>query len=305
MKKLSLVLAMLVVLCLLQPACRLDEDDDGRLRIVVTYSVLGALVQELVGEDARVIIAVPNGMDMHEYEPSGRDIETINLADLVVRNGLGLESGMEKVFAEAEKRGIRFFTAADYIDIRLIGPGEVVHGDDGHDHQIGAPDPHLWTDPLAMKAVIAALAAELKASFDLDVSDRAETLNARLESLDETIRAELAVIPVNMRKLVTGHESLGYFARCYDFLLIGAIVPSLSPQAEVSAADIAALKQLIAENQIGAVFTEMGTSAAVAAAVSRETGAHLVEINTHFLPADGSYFTFMNDLVRTVGEALQ
>jgi zinc/manganese transport system substrate-binding protein len=156
-----------------------------------------------------------------------------------------------------------------------------------------------------MKAVVTALAAELKNNFGLDVNDRAESLGTRLENLDRAIRTELITIPENSRKLVTGHESLGYFARCYDFRLIGAIVPSLTSQAEVSAADIVALKELVAENQVKVVFTELGTPTAVAAAVSREMGVRLIEINTHFLPTDGSYFSLMEALARTIGEALK
>ncbi len=305
MKKLNMMLAALVAINLFLPACHLSVDND-RLQIVVTYSVLGSLVKELVGEDARVTVSVPNGMDPHEWEPSARDIEAINRADIVVRNGLGLESGLGKTFSEAERRGVKFFTAADYIDIRYVGSdGDDYFEDHNHDHQPGAPDPHLWTDPLAMKAVIVALAEELSIGFGLNVSDRAVNLCVRLDSLNDAIRAKLATVPEDGRKLVTGHESLGYFAHRYGFRLIGAIIPSLTSQAEVSASDLAALKRLIIENQVKVVFTEVGTSAAVANAVSRETGVHLVEINTHLLPADGSYFTLMEELSQTIGEALK
>lgn len=303
MKKLNLLLIGLVAFPLFLSACHPDEED-GRLNIMVTYSVLGSLVKELVGDGARVSVSVPDGLDPHEWEPSARDIEAINRADLVIQNGLGLEGGLEKALSEAEKRGVKFFTAADHIDVRYIGSTEAVHDDD-YGHQSGTSDPHLWTDPMAMKAVVMALAAELEDGFGLDVSERATNLCVRLDSLDGIIRAELSGIPVGNRKLVTGHESLGYFARRYEFYLIGAIIPGLTSQAEVSAADLALLKQLVIDNQVNIVFTELGTSTAVAAAVSRETGARLVELNTHLLPADGSYFTLMHDLARIVGEALK
>jgi len=45
---------------------------------------------------------------------------------------------------------VRFFTASDHIDIRYVGPGEGIPSDDP-DQAVGAPDPHLWTDPVAMK----------------------------------------------------------------------------------------------------------------------------------------------------------
>ena len=309
MKRLIGALVVLIVISLFLPACHPEEKND-QLHIVVTYSILGSLVKEIVGDDVRVSVSVPNGTDPHEWEPSARDIEDINRADLIIRNGLGLEGGLEKTIAEAERRGVKLFTATDHIDIRYLGVDE---GDHHHDHDAddhdywlgGAPDPHFWTDPLAMKMVIVALTAELNDNFGLDVGDRAEKLTTRLGALDSAISTELASIPEGGRKLVTGHESLGYFARRYDFRLIGAVIPNLTSQAEVSAADIAALKQLIIENRVEVVFTELGTSAAIAATVSRETNARLIEINTHLLPADGSYFSLMTELARTIGEALK
>ena len=107
------------------------------------------------------------------------------------------------------------------------------------------------------------------------------------------------------RKLVTGHESMGYFAQRYGFKLVGVIIPSLSSQAEVSAADLAALKKAIQDNQVKAIFTELGTSPAVAKAIGDETGVKVVELTTHALPSDGSYFTFMRNLANVITNALK
>ena len=112
-------------------------------------------------------------------------------------------------------------------------------------------------------------------------------------------------LPEGNRKLVTGHESLGYFADRYGFKLVGAIIPSLNSQAEVSAADLAALKTLIQENQVKAIFSEVGTPQAISDAIGRETGVKVVELSTHILPSDGSYFTFMHDLAQTIVENLR
>jgi zinc/manganese transport system substrate-binding protein len=98
---------------------------------------------------------------------------------------------------------------------------------------------------------------------------------------------------------------MGYFAQRYGFKLVGVIVPSLSSQAGVSAADLATLKKAIQDNQVKVIFTELGTSPAVAEAIGKETGATVVELSTHTLPPDGSYFTFMNNLARTIVNALK
>jgi zinc/manganese transport system substrate-binding protein len=287
-------------------ACRptASTAPNAQKTIVVTYSILGSVVKDLVGDQANVIVPMPNGQDPHEWEPSARDIETFMKAGLLVQNGLGLEGGLEKTLAQAKENGVKTFTASDHITVRKVGPGEGLPGGDP-DQAIGADDPHLWMDPLTMKLVVQALAVQLKTDLGLDVSSREKGLESRLDSLNSEIAAQVTTLSEANRKLVTGHESLGYFAQRYGFKLVGAIIPSLTSQAEVSAADLAALKQLIEQNQVKAIFTELGTPQAVSEAIGKESGVQVVAITTHSLPADGSYFTFLKNLASVIVENLR
>jgi len=304
MKRKPAMLAALALLLILSALSCQPSATGSKKSIVVTYSVLGSIVKELVGDEAVVTVSIPDGADLHEWQPSARDIETIDRADLVIENGLGLEEGMKKTLEAAGNRGVRFFTASDYIEVRHVGPGEGIPSGDP-DQAIGAADPHLWIDPLAMKSIVAALSDELKKDFNLDVAARASDLENRLDSLDTEVTNTVAQIPPDNRKLVTGHESMGYFARRYGFKLVGVIIPSLSSQAGVSAADLAALKAVIKENNVKAIFTQLGTSPAVANAIGDETGVKVVELRVAFLPGDGSYFTFVRDLATTISDALK
>ncbi|MDP2931577.1 MAG: metal ABC transporter substrate-binding protein [Chloroflexota bacterium] len=272
--------------------------------IVVTYSILGSIVRDLVGVKATVTVSMPNGLDPHEWQPSAKDIETINKAGLVIENGLGLEGGMEKTLEAAKRNGVKFFTASDYITIRHVGTGEGIPSGDP-DQAIGAPDPHIWLDPITMKSVVSALVPALMKDLNLDVAAQARDLENRLDSLNTEVANIVAQIPQENRKLVTGHESMGYFAQRYDFKLVGVIIPSLSSQAGVSAADLAALKKAIQDNQVKAIFTELGTSPAVAKTIGDETGVKVVELQAAYLPPDGSYFTFMRNLATVITNALK
>jgi zinc/manganese transport system substrate-binding protein len=276
----------------------------GKRTIVVTYSVLGSLVKDLVGEQFDVVTSMPNGLDPHEWEPSAKDIETLNHAALIVRNGLGLEGGMEKALAQAEAAQVPTFTASQHMTVRTVKAGQGLPTTDP-DQAVGAKDPHLWLDPQRMKAIVLALAAELKSRFGTDLEPRANDLANRLDALDAKIKAEVALLPEAKRLLVTGHESLGYFAEAYGFTLVGAIIPSLNDQAEVSAADLAALKQAIGARKVAVIFTELGTPLRVTAALGKEVGLKVVEITTHALGPDGSYFTFLETLSQTLLGALQ
>ncbi|NMC84676.1 MAG: zinc ABC transporter substrate-binding protein [Anaerolineaceae bacterium] len=278
--------------------------ENGKKTIVVTYSILGSLVQELVGDQANVIVSMPNGQDPHEWEPSAKDIETLTHADMIVQNGLGLEGGMEKALAQAETAGVKFFTASDHITIRTVGTGEGIPSGDP-DQAIGAQDPHLWTDPLTMKQVVDALSVSLKDDLGLDVSANAAQLDQKLDDLNNEISAEVESLPAERRVLVTGHESLGYFAQRYNFKLVGAIIPSLTSDAEASASDMSTLAAQIEASQVPAVFTELGTPANVAQTIGQETGAKVIELTTHALPEGGDYFAFERDLAQTIVDGLK
>ena len=69
----------------------------------------------------------------------------------------------------------------------------------------------------------------------------------------------LDAVPPEARKLVSGHESLGYFADRYGFELVGAIVPGLSSQGEASAGELAELIETIRREEVPAIFVELGT----------------------------------------------
>ena len=280
-------------------ACGGRDETEAGTRIVVTHAVLGSVVTEMVGDRGEVTVLVPNGTDPHDWEPSAKDIERLNDADLVVANGLGLESNLDEALQVAQEAGVPVVRATDHVEV-LAGEAhdEDGHEEDAHDHDAG--DPHFWTDPQAMLAVVDALATELD-SIGIGGVDVA-AFEAELTALDAEVRSLLA--PVTDRRLVTGHESLGYFAHRYDFVLVGAVVPSLSTDADATAADLADLKRAIVDAGVTTIFTELGTPADVARAIAEETGARVVEISTHLVPQDGTYRSFMLRLASTIADAL-
>ena len=268
--------------------------------VVVTTPILGAVVKDLVGDGAEVTVLMPNPSDPHQWSPSAKDIEKVMTADLVVANGLALEEGLEKTLDEAEKAGVAVFRGGDHIQVRPASGDEHEGDDDEHE----GDDPHFWVDPISMRDVVAALTVEL-AGIGVDVNDRGADLERRLAELDAETRTTLAAIPEQNRKLVTGHVSLGYFADRYAFELIGSVVPGLSSNGEVSAGELAELKADIEEQGVKAIFTEVGTSDAVVAAIGEETGVQVIRLALPILPDDGSYATYIRGIATTVADALR
>ncbi len=260
--------------------------------VVVTYSVLGNIVEQLVGDAATVTTLIPDGQDPHEFEPSAKDIESLNNANIVVSNGLDFEEGLEETLNNVKTAGVNVFMAGDYITVRELSEEE-------HDH--GAFDPHLWLSPAAMLEMLPELSEAIGTAIGTDLSVQLETLSAELTALDTQIQEIIGGVKC---ELVSGHDEMGYFADRYGCEVIGAVIPSLSTTSESSAGELADLKAEIETHGVPAIFTGLGTSPAVAEQLASELGVKAVTLSTHFLDGAATYQEFMMRMTNQIAEAL-
>jgi zinc/manganese transport system substrate-binding protein len=286
----------------LLPACSSSQPEtSARPNIVVTYSVLGSVVADLVGDAAYVTILIPDGQDPHDFQPSARDIEAINNADLVVSNGLDFEEGLEDVLASAIDSGVSVYMIGEYITVRE--PDEDLakedHAEEGHAH--GAGDPHLWLSPMSFAQALPALTAAINKATGLSIDETAAL--DQLTLLDSEIKEVIS--SVSSCVLVSGHDEMGYFADRYGCTVIGAIIPSFSTTSEATAKQIADLKVLAASNNVKAVFTGLGTPAEVSEQLASELGIAAVSLSTHYLNGAANYREFMLNLANQIAEALR
>ena len=288
-----------------------------RPQIVVTTNILGDVVTAALGDVADVEVIMPLGSDPHDFAPSARQAESMDDADLLVVNGAGFEEGMLDIIANAADSGTPIFSFADQLDlIEFTGDHQDdEHGGngDGSSSSSSGDDPHIWTDPTNIAAALAAMepsVADLPGVDTAALSSSVDTYLAKLDDLDSTMRETLAVVPQAQRVLVTNHEVFGYFARHFDFDVVGAIIPSLTTNAEPSAADIEDLATTIDSVGIAAVFGETTQSTRLAEVLADEVGGdvQVVELFTESLGAPGSgadtYLTMMQSDADLIAGAL-
>jgi ABC-type Zn uptake system ZnuABC Zn-binding protein ZnuA len=131
----------------------------------------------------------------------------------------------------------------------------------------------------------------------------------QLTDLDKWIAGEISKIPLEQRKLVTDHQSLGYFDRRYGLVQAGLVIDSLSTNASPSAQDLARLEEVIKNGKIKAIFIEMGASDALAAQVAVDTGVPVLRIYTGTLGTKDSgaedYLSFMRYNVNVIVNGLR
>ena len=270
--------------------------------IAVTYSVIGDIVSQLVGDNATVNVVIPDGQDPHDFQPSAKDIETINNAALVVSNGLEFEEGLEEVLENIAKSSGNIFMVGEHITVRKIDDGDD-HGDDHHDDDKHADgDPHLWLSPATMLEMLPALTTALSEAVGADLSAEATALTTKLQDLDGQV--ESIINSLGECNLVSGHDEMGYFADRYGCNVIGAIIPSFTTTSEATAGELAELKLLVEQYKVRAIFTGLGTSPDTASQLAKELGIKAVTLSTHYLDGVTNYQEFILNLTNQIAEAL-
>ena len=284
--------------------------------IAVTYSVIGDIVSQLVGDNATVNVVIPDGQDPHDFQPSAKDIETINNAALVVSNGLEFEEGLEEVLENIADAGGNIFMIGDHITVRKIEDGDGHDHGDGHDDgdshsdedsdkhgdKHAGGDPHIWLSPATMLEMLPALTIALSEATGEDLSTQATALTTKLQDLDGEVESTIGGL--DECNLVSGHDEMGYFADRYGCNVIGVIIPSFTTTSEATAGDLAKLKKEVEQYKVRAIFTGLGTSPDTANQLAKELGIKAVTLSTHYLDGVANYQEFILNLTNQIAEAL-
>lgn len=292
-------------------ACGGGAGNDDTLHVVATTTVLGDVVANVVGDDARLEVLFPVGADPHEYQPSSQQVAALSSADLVVANGLGLEGGLADVLHAAEEDGANVLEVGPLLDPLPLGEGHCdPAAEHHHDHEGGDElgcDPHVWMDPLRMADAARAIATELaEIDAEPDWAGRAEAYALQLQEADAAIQDTLAAIPPERRLLVTNHDNLGYFAARYGFEIVGTVIPGGATLAEPSSEELAALVDVMRSHDVTVIVAETIEPATLAEAVAAELGdqVQVVELHTDSLGEPGSGADTLIGMLTTNAELL-
>ncbi|MGA1051677.1 MAG: metal ABC transporter substrate-binding protein [Ilumatobacteraceae bacterium] len=267
-------------------------------RLVATTTVWADITSR-VACGAPVDALVPAGADPHTYEVSLRDREAVTGASVLVANGAGLEASAGVLVDAAVDAGVAYVVVTDHLDLLDADEHDDEH-DDERDDERG--DPHVWLDPTLVIDVVDEIEAVLVESGFETCADDVETDLARL---DQELAETLADVAPSDRILVTGHDSLAYFAERYDFEVLGAVIPSTSTLAEPSAGELADLAELIEDRSVRAIFTDAFETAVDADALGERLGIPVVALATGSVTDEApTYAAMMTANARAIADAL-
>jgi len=254
----SIIIGGLLLTCSIATA-----NTDDKLKVVTSFTVLADMVSNVAGEAADVVSVTKPGAEIHNYQPTPKDIGRSRDADLILWNGLNLELWFEK-----------FLVRLDDIPSAVLSEG-VQPMSIGSGPYDGKPNPHAWMSPSDALIYVDNIEAALSAA-DPDnaqiYASNASAYKQEIENMAAPLRELIDTIPEAQRWLVTSEGAFSYMAR--DFGLEELYLWPINADAQGTPQQVRNVIDTVREHAIPTVFSESTVSPKPAQQVARETGTY-------------------------------
>lgn len=288
-------------------SCRFQsEEDNGKVTIVATTSILADGIRNLVGDQARVISLMPAGVDPHLYKASVRDLDLLENADLVIYHGLYLEGKMTEIFEKLAFSKDLINVSESIPDSLLLRAGPEAH----------SVDPHIWFDVNLWKLAMQHASDEIikwKPEWTEKTQELTESYQKQLDELNLEVQQKTKQLTESQQALITAHDAFAYFGKAYHIEVKG--LQGLSTLSEPGLRDLTGLIQFIIDRNIHAVFAEQTISpkAITAVVAGCANAGHTIKLagplytdslDSPNTPA-GTYIGMVETNLKTIFESLQ
>lgn len=234
----------------------------AKLKAVTTFTVIADMAKNVAGDAAEVVSITKPGAEIHNYQPTPRDIIKAIDADIVLWNGLNLELWFEK-----------FFNNLEDVPSVIVSEGVTPIGI-GDGPYNGKPNPHAWMSPSDALTYVDNIAKAF-AKYDPENAaiylKNAENYKSEINAAVAPVRELLQNIPGERRWLVTSEGAFSYLAR--DFNLNEAYLWPINADQQGTPQQVRKVIDLIREKNIPAIFSESTVPSDPAEQVARETSA--------------------------------
>lgn len=276
MKKVGLIFVSISALLL--GACgNSTASEDGKLNIVTTFYPVYEFTKQVAGDEANVDLLVKAGTEVHDYEPSARDIARIQEADVFVYENENMETWVHDIEESIDTSKVSVIRATEGM---LLLPGSEEgenhdHSEEGHSHPY---DPHVWLSPAraitlveTIRDSLVAKYPEKKDTFETNAAAYIEKLDALDTKYSETLSA------AKQKYFVTQHTAFAYLA--LDYGLRQVSITGVAADEDSTPSRLAELTDYINEYGIKYIYFEENASKSVAETLANETGVQLDVLN--------------------------
>ena len=234
----------------------------AKMKVVTTFTIIQDIAQNVAGDAAIVESITKPGAEIHEYQPTPKDIVKAQDADLILWNGLNLEMWFERFFQKIKNKPSVIVTEG-------IKPISIYEGP-----YKGKPNPHAWMSPTTaliyinnIKNAFVKYDPKNAAIYEKNAAAYAQ----KIKDLDKPLRAKFNKIPKEQRYLATSEGAFGYLAR--DYGLKEAYLWAINAEQQGTPQQVRHLIDLVRKNHIPVVFSESTISDKPAKQVAKESGA--------------------------------
>ena len=210
-----------------------------KLKIVTSFYPLLEFTKQIGGNRVEVSSLVPIGIEPHDFDPTIRQIQNAETADILIYNGAGLEKWIEKINVKSKVDASQ--------NLSLLNS----NGED----KSGMYDPHVWLDPVLAKGQVESIRNALMNADPLNAKYYSENANKFIEKLgklDDDIRGEL--LDCKKHDFISFHNSFSYFAKRYG--LNQHSIYGLSPEGEILPQKLQQIIQLAKDKAINTIYSE-------------------------------------------------
>ncbi|MGP1572368.1 iron ABC transporter substrate-binding protein AfeA [uncultured Aggregatibacter sp.] len=234
----------------------------AKFKVVTTFTIIQDMAQNIAGDAATVESITKPGAEIHDYEPTPKDIVKAQSADLVLWNGLNLERWFEKFFQNVKDKPAVVVTEG--IEPMSINEGPYT----------GNPNPHAWMSPSNaliyienIKNALVKYDPQNKETYEKNAALYAQ----KIKELDKPLREKLAQVPEAQRWLVTSEGAFSYLTRDYGFK--EAYLWPINAEQQGTPQQVRKVIETVKANNIPVVFSESTISPKPAKQVAKETSA--------------------------------
>jgi len=319
--KLAIIAIAIVIplacLAVTQPSfdSKISTIENSKLQVITSASFLNEFSQNVGKEMIDVTLLVPMGADPHDWEPTIRDRERLQKADIIIVNGIGYEHWLISLDSKGNQ-GILVDTSNGILDSEKHNDHaeEDEHNDhaeeDEHndhaeedEHIHGNLDPHIWLNPVYAQLQVKNIADALSDSDSANKNyyqSNAEIYNKELDLLDSKIRIELSGCKTDF---ITFHNAFSYFAKEYG-LTQHTIISSNDSHGEVTPKTLEKIISLAKELDIQIIFAEESTSTKTSQIIADELGGKVLVLSPLEIVSDETYVEKMTQNLDSLKEAL-
>lgn len=226
------------------------------VKVMTTFLPMYLFTKAVAGDVAQVEILIQPGTEVHDYQSTPENAKALAQADILVKNGLGIESFLDETLKSVENPTLKVIDASTGITPLTEETTPIVSLVPADDHEHRDGNPHVWLDPaLAIQQVTAIRDGLMTA----DPTHRpiyqanAAAYIEKLQQLDAKFKRSLQ--PFRDRTFVTFHDAFPYLAQRYQLKQV-AIVEI--PEDQLAPSDIQQVIANVQQFKVKAILSEPG-----------------------------------------------